>query len=89
MLLAVLEARVERELPIRRISIALGGLVNAQGVQLSLFGDEPVQAKERAVSRAMVDIRKRFGANAMLKGASLRDEGNARERNMQIGGHRA
>ena len=89
MLLAVLEARVERELPIRRITIALGGLTEAKSVQLSLFGDEPGQAKERAASRAMVDIRRRFGANAMLKGASLRAEGNARERNIQIGGHRA
>ena len=88
-LLAVYEAKVERGLAIRRVNIYMGGLVEKPTVQPSLFGDGARTVKEEAVSQAMVAVRRKFGANAMLKGTSLREEANARERNMQIGGHRA
>ena len=37
----------------------------------------------------MLDIKKRFGKNAILKGLNLEDGATARERNNQIGGHKA
>lgn len=37
----------------------------------------------------MLDIRKRFGKNAVLKGMNLEEGATARERNTQIGGHKA
>ena len=37
----------------------------------------------------MLDIKKRFGKNAILKGLNLDDGATARERNNQIGGHKA
>ena len=37
----------------------------------------------------MLDIIKRFGKNAILKGLNLEDGATARERNNQIGGHKA
>jgi len=37
----------------------------------------------------MLGIKKRFGKNAILKGLNLEDGATARERNNQIGGHKA
>ena len=37
----------------------------------------------------MLEIRKKFGKNAMLKGMNLQEGATARERHAQIGGHRA
>lgn len=37
----------------------------------------------------MLGIKKRFGKNAILKGMNLEDGATARERNNQIGGHKA
>ena len=40
-------------------------------------------------SRLSVDIKKKFGKNAILKGMNLLDGATAKERNQQIGGHKA
>ena len=45
--------------------------------------------KERKMQQAMLDIKKKFGKNAVLKGVSLEAGATARERNRQIGGHKA
>ena len=45
--------------------------------------------KERRQQRAVLDIKKRFGKNAILKGMSYLEGATARQRNGQIGGHRA
>ena len=45
--------------------------------------------EERKLQEAMLDIRKRFGKNAVLKGMNLEEGATARERNTQIGGHKA
>ena len=41
------------------------------------------------MQETMLDIKKRFGKNAILKGLNLEDGATARERNNQIGGHKA
>mgnify|MGYP007112596375 CR=1 FL=1 len=37
----------------------------------------------------MIEVKKRFGKNAMLKGMNLQEGATTIERNSQIGGHRA
>ncbi len=44
--------------------------------------------KERKLQKAMLNIKDRFGKNALLRGISFTDGATARERNMQVGGHR-
>lgn len=80
---------VDSRMAIRRVNIALGGLVDKDDVQLSLFDDPQEEGKEEAVAQAMVAVRSRFGKNAVFSGTSLLPEANGRERNMQVGGHRA
>ena len=45
--------------------------------------------KERKLQEAVLDIKKKFGKNAVLRGMSLQEGATARQRNEQIGGHRA
>ncbi|MCD8331976.1 MAG: DNA methylase [Oscillospiraceae bacterium] len=45
--------------------------------------------RERKMQRAMLDIKKKFGKNAILKGMNLEPGATAPTRNRQIGGHRA
>ena len=68
--------------------------------QLSLFTDyaaeEAEQAeetarreRERKLQEATLAIKKKFGKNALLKGRSLLEGATGKDRNEQIGGHRA
>ena len=68
--------------------------------QLNLFTDytvkEQEQAEEEAVlerekrmQQTMLTIKKKFGKNAILKGMNLREGATAKDRNEQIGGHKA
>ena len=45
--------------------------------------------RERKLQDATIAIKKRFGKNALLRGMSLEEGATARERNEQIGGHKA
>ena len=68
--------------------------------QLDLFTDyaarDARQKRERAelerekkMQQAMLTIKKKFGKNAILKGMNLEEGATAKERNAQIGGHKA
>ncbi len=46
-------------------------------------------AKERKVQTAILNIKKQFGKNAILKGLNYEEGATAKERNEQIGGHKA
>lgn len=45
--------------------------------------------KEHRLQQAVVDLQKKFGKNAVLKGMNLEEDAMTRERNQQIGGHKA
>lgn len=68
--------------------------------QLDLFTDYEAQRKKRAeeeeklererrMQEAMLSIKKKFGKNAVLKGMNLEEGATAKDRNEQIGGHKA
>jgi DNA polymerase V len=68
--------------------------------QLDLFTDyEALQAdkereqaeleREKKMQKAMLTIKKRYGKNAILKGMNLEEGATAKDRNAQIGGHKA
>jgi DNA polymerase V len=69
-------------------------------VQLDIFTDyaalEAQQKKEKADlarernrQEAILQIRRRFGKNAIIRGMSLEEGATAIQRNGQIGGHKA
>ena len=41
------------------------------------------------MQEAMLEIKKKFGKNAILKGMNLKEGATAKDRNRQIGGHKA
>ena len=51
--------------------------------------DDAELKKERKMQNAMLEIKKKFGKNAILKGMNLQEGATAKERNQQIGGHKA
>ena len=68
--------------------------------QMDLFADldaekekrekeEAARAKEERLQQAMLSIKKRYGKNAILHGTSYEEGATGRERNGQIGGHKA
>ena len=74
---------------IRRVNITLSGVLPASMTTYTLFDDVEAERREARLSRAEISVRKRFGPNALLRGTSYLEAANARERNLQIGGHRA
>ena len=45
--------------------------------------------KEKKIQHAVLDIKKKFGKNAVLKGMNFEEGATTRDRNRQIGGHKA
>lgn len=64
--------------------------------QLTLFAEEEEKAadstelkKERRIQEALLAVKKRYGKNAILKGMNFKEGATGRDRNNQIGGHKA
>lgn len=51
--------------------------------------EEKELEKEKRMQHAVLDIQKKFGKNAVLKGMNFEEGAMTRERNHQIGGHKA
>ena len=81
--------RIAADEGIRRVNISFGNVSIEDGVQYSLFDDVEALEHDRAIQNTMIDIKKKYGLNAILKGINYTDASNARERNMQIGGHKS
>lgn len=94
---------INDELLIRRISMSANNVISEEIAlkedntrQLSLFDDFDAEEKldkdlekEKQVQHALLDIKKKFGKNAILKGTNLQEGATAQSRNKQIGGHKA
>lgn len=72
----------------------------SQCVQLDLFGSinaseeydkalKRAYEREKRAQRALIDIKRKYGKNAILKGVNFEEGSTAIERNLQIGGHKA
>lgn len=73
---------------------------NEDVVQFDLFSDtakeakesetaEHAEQKEKSLQHAMIAIKNKFGKNAILKAANLKEEARTIARNSEIGGHKA
>ena len=92
---------VNDKLLVRRINITANNVVNENTVkedvyeQIDLFIDynelyrkRKKEQDEKQIQKAMIDIKSKYGKNAILKGMNLQKEGTTIERNAQIGGHK-
>jgi DNA polymerase V len=62
-------------------------------VQLDLFADTTQEdddlEREKRRQKAVISIQKKYGKNAILKGMNYLDGATTKDRNSQIGGHKA
>ena len=79
---------VDHRLLIRRLGVAAGGL-QGDYVQMDMFTDYDALEKEERLQRVFLDVRRKYNNNVLLKGKNYMSAGTARERNGQIGGHKA
>lgn len=96
---------IDKTLLARRINLVACNVIREEDIpesehyeQLSLFDmqaddkpsdDEAALEKERALQEAMLKIKHQFGKNAVLKGKNFCEGATAKDRNRQIGGHKA
>ena len=78
---------VDKNLLIRRINVVAARLLYR--LEKEREKDKLKLQKEKNLQLAMIDIKKKFGKNAILKGTSLEDGATGIQRNEQIGGHKA
>lgn len=83
------ERILERNALIRRVTLTFNNISDEKYQQYNLFTDMFELERERQVQKAVLNIKKRFGKNAILKGMNLQEKGTTIERNRQIGGHRS
>ena len=85
----------------RVVSEAEAKKATAKEGQISIFDIDPAVEtgkeenesqtleNEKKLQKAVIDIKKKFGKNAILKGMNLQEGATAKDRNRQIGGHKA
>ena len=80
---------IDRHTPIHRFTVTFNNVIDEAYQQYDLFTNMEDIEKERKMQKAMLDIKDKFGKNAILKGMNLQEGATTRERNKQIGGHKA
>ena len=92
---------INKNLLVRRINICACNIINKNKIkdtkivkQLDLFSvDENINIKEEEYSeeklqKTMLQIKNKYGKNAILKGMNLSEGGTTIDRNNQVGGHK-
>ena len=93
---------INKKLLIRRIYISANNLINEKEIQnekkyeqINLFTNyeeieknQEKEKKENKLQHVLIDIKKKYGKNAILKGMNFEEGGTTIERNEQIGGHK-
>lgn len=95
------ERIINKDLLTRRINIVANDVIDESKVkektyeQIDLFTNYEEVAKkkereqmEKEIQRAMINIKRKYGKNAILKGMNFEEGGTTRQRNNQIGGHK-
>ena len=97
------ERIINKDLLVRRINVTAENVINMEQVedskpfeQIDLFTDyhkkeeeEKEEKKERELQKAVIEIKNKYGKNAIIKGMNLQDAGTTIDRNKQVGGHKA
>ena len=74
---------------IRRIGIGFGNVVDEKYQTVDLFTDENELKKEKNLQKTIIDIKKKYGKNSIIKGMDLEKNATTIARNKLIGGHNA
>ena len=97
------ERIINKDLVVRRINITANNVINVLEAenkktyeQIDLFIDyhqkeveQQEEKKERNLQKAMINIKEKYGNNAIIKAMNLQEAGTTIDRNNQVGGHKA
>lgn len=74
---------------VRRMTITFNRVIDEVYRQYDLFTDPDDMERELQLQKAMLNIKDKYGKNAILKGMNLERGATTIERNQQIGGHKS
>ena len=84
------DEKTDHRLLYRRLGVCAMDVAEDMGMyQMNLFVDYEALERDRRLTAAMLEVRRRFGANAVFKGMNMLEGATTLERNQQIGGHKA
>ncbi len=86
---ALYQSVADQSRSVKKINIGVGNLVPVELRACTLFSGCKSEAEEHSLQDAILDVKHRYGKNALMRGVSYREEATGRERNNQVGGHRA
>lgn len=78
---------VNTKTPIRRLGISFGNILDESCEGFDMFTDLEKVEREKTLERTVLQIKDRFGKNAMFRGIDLTEGATAIERNKMVGGH--
>ncbi len=81
------EESTNKNTPIRRLGICYSNLLDECMEGYDLFTDMNSVQKEKHLEYTVLDIKDKFGKNAVLRGTDLQEGATTKERNKLIGGH--
>ena len=79
---------VDKDKEVRRLGYDFAALMSDEYEQGDLLTDFTKQKKEKKLLNSVLDIKEKFGKNAILRGIDLHEKATQRERNEQVGGHK-
>ena len=88
-ILSIFDQIIDKSLFIRRINISADNVISQKEELFDLFTDVDAQKKEMSLQNTMLKIQSKFGKNAILKASDYEEGATLRQRNEQIGGHKA
>lgn len=83
------EQHVDRFYPIRQICVNFEDVIDETYEAYDLFTDLEAVEEEKSLQSTLVEIKQKFGKNAILKGINVFEKSTTRKRNQLIGGHNA
>ncbi len=88
-LVELYEKIVDPHYAIRRVNLSCNRVVPEEYKQYNFLVDMEELEKDRKVQKAMLEIKRKYGKNSILKGMNLEEHATTMERNRQIGGHKS
>ena len=84
------DAKTDHRLLYRKLGVCAMNVAEDTGMyQMNMFVDYDALERDRRLMAAMLEVRQRYGANAVFKGMNMLEGATMLERNQQIGGHKA
>src|SRR5574344_600239 len=87
--LELYDSIVDKDRQVRRLGYDFSDLKDESLEQMNFFTDFTKVEKEKKLVNMVLDIKDKFGKNAILRGLDLDERATQRERNEQIGGHKS